>query len=122
MARERLTILDRYDQLADRGDTLAALAPAAASDLHRATVEFVKELLLLGERYRSDQQTPAHIKTIVRLVQRLEPEMVEMLAKVPEDQIRGSLTELVNRMQQVLAVDGAGTVAGDGSPALTDQP
>lgn len=117
---DRPTILDRYERLTERSDELAKMALGVhPTEVHRAAVEALTDLLGMATTY-GGPKVPAPLRAMVRTLDRMQPVLIEEIAKVPPDQIRAFMGELAAKMQ---AIADTGTVPERGpDSAVADQP
>lgn len=97
------SISDRLAQLDELGDELAGAAPPArpVSPLHAATLDMLTELMSLGERF-SGPQTPSTLRVMMRTLSAAKPMLLDGLADVPEETIRGFVLDMRARLDAVL--------------------
>lgn len=123
------SILARYDAAASLERRLEQLDPAALpggaalSPIHLRTVEVLGELLSLADG-ASDEHTPQILRTMLSVVRRSRPMLLDLIGKVPEDAIMITMRKLRDDIQSVLdAGSSAAALAqlegghGDAGPA-----
>lgn len=101
--KQREGLVERYERLERRQEELRDKAVNARSHdpVHLATVRVLSDLMTMGARY-STARVPAGLRAMMLTLQRMEPVLVEELAKVPPDQIRVFLGELAGRLQSIV--------------------
>jgi hypothetical protein len=99
---ERRSLAERYDQLERRRDELT-VAEAQPSAVHVQTVKVLKDLLTMGKMF-STGRVPAPLRAMMRMLDRLEPELVKELAGVPPEAIREFLSDLMHRIGTIIEV------------------
>lgn len=103
MARRSLN--EQYDDLIDRR---AELMPAASkvSPVHVQTVKVLGDLLTLGQQFSTGKVPPA-LRTMMRVLHKMEPELVTELAVVPPPVIKEFLQDLMDRIGSIVAMPDA---------------
>lgn len=96
----RRSILDRYERLEKRGDELAGVI-AAPSAVHTATVDVLRDLMSLGQKW-SNAETPAHLKVMMRTLERSQPLLLEGIAGIPPESIVEFMRELRARIDRII--------------------
>lgn len=95
----RRSILDRLE---GRADDLAPDARlAAASPVHAATVAVLSDLLAMGSRL-STGDTPAHLRVLMRTLEKSRGLLLDSISGVPPEAIKAFMGELVARIQTIL--------------------
>jgi hypothetical protein len=114
----RRSIADQYDALVGRRDELLAVsAPSTVSPIHVQTVKVLGDLLTLGQQFSSGKVPPA-LRAMMRMLHKMEPELVNELSVVPPAMIKEFLADLMARMATIVDLpdDPTATVT-----ALSDQ-
>jgi hypothetical protein len=116
----RTSIAARYAALEDRR---AAIVPAGQQPtaLHLQTVRVLGELLEMAQLF-SSSSVPAPLRAMMRMLHKLEPELVKELATVPAEEIRQFLRTLAEKIMTIVDVEEPGATApGPTSPTGADQ-
>lgn len=108
------SILSRYDAAAALDKRINELDPTGAgatlSPLHLRTVEVLTDLLSMADSV-TDDDTPPMLRTMLAVVRRSRPMLLDLVGKVPEHAIVQTMTKLRDDIQSVL--DTALASAGD---------
>jgi hypothetical protein len=99
---ERRSLAERYDKLEARHSQMVD-AGAQPTTMHVQLVKVLGDLLELCQQF-STKQTPAPLRALLRMVHKLEPELVKEMAHVPPQAIREFLLDLVRRLLSIVEV------------------
>lgn len=103
------SILARYDAAASLEKRISELDPttgAGLSPLHLRTVEVLTDLLGMADSV-TDEDTPPVLRTMLAVVRRSRPMMLDLIGKVPEHAIVQTMTKLRDDIQSILALEPA---------------
>lgn len=101
---ERRSLAERYDQLEAKHSTMVATATGAQpTTMHIQLVKVLSDLLELCQQF-STSKTPAPLRALLRMVHKLEGELVKEMAHVPPEAIRSFLLDLVGRLMSIVDV------------------
>jgi hypothetical protein len=121
------SLADRYADLDDRRARIVS-ASAQPTALHIQTVRVLGELLEMAQVF-SSSNVPAPLRAMMRMLHKLEPELVKELANVPPEAIREFLHDLADKIMSIVNVEEPSSgdraevePAGAASPAREDQP
>lgn len=87
-----------------------SVAPTA---VHSQSVKVLGDLLTMGQLF-STGKVPPGLRAMMRMLKKLEPELVHELAVVPPEQIKEFLGDLVSRLNSIINADDPS------APALSD--
>lgn len=124
------SILARYDATGALDKRIAELDPTAAgaklSPMHMRTVEVLTDLLSMADS-ATDDDTPPVLRTLLSVVRRSRPMLVDLVRKVPESAIVATMTKLRDDIQSVIdtaarqhTVDAAAVPITDAHPPVIE--
>lgn len=126
----RRSILGRYNDTTVDPDAAAALERDAArlaalgnplSPVHVITVDVLTDLMSIGEKLSRGGKTPPALRTLMKVLDRSRPLLLEQLAEIPPDQIQEFMRDLITRMQRITDA-GEGGHDGSSGPPGSDRP
>jgi hypothetical protein len=113
----RRTLSEQYDHLVDRRAELMSVSTSSTvSPVHVQTVKVLGDLLTLGQQFSTGKVPPA-LRAMMRMLHKMQPELVQELSVVPPKVIRTFLADLIRQMQTIVDTDDDGQTA----PALPNQ-
>lgn len=115
------SILARYDATAALDKRISELDPTGAgaelSPMHARTVEVLTDLLSMADSV-TDDDTPQILRTLLSVVRRSRPMLVDLVRKVPEQAIVSTMSKLRDDIQSVLdAAPAPASAVEDPAPA-----
>lgn len=118
------SILKRYNEAnADDAATgldayaagLATIGQQLPTETHIKAVEVLTDLMTLGQDLATED-TPAQLRILMRLLKQCRPLMLEMITKVPPEQITTYMSSLRDQIQGII------DTAPPASPAVVIEP
>lgn len=112
----RRSLAEQYDHLVERRDELTTLSTTSTvSPVHIQTVKVLGDLLTLGQQFSTGKVPPA-LRAMMRMLHKMEGDLITELAVVPPEAIQEFLQDLVDRMLTIIRMPT------DGQPALAAAP
>ncbi len=93
----RRTVLDRVEQLERRGDRLAGPLAQRAHPVHVKAADVLAKMLTLGGQL-AGENTPAHMRVIMRMLETSRPMLLEQLVTIEPAQIRAFMGALAGEL------------------------
>jgi hypothetical protein len=112
----RGSLSDRYDELTGRRDELMGATAAQVHPVHVQAVKVLGDLLSMGQQFSTGKVNPG-LRAMMRMLHKMEPELVTELSVVPPEVIKEFLADLARRILTVVDVND-GTVS---TPVSSDQ-
>jgi hypothetical protein len=104
------SLLDSYDELVGRRAELTQTSGGNVSPIHVQTVKVLGDLLTLGQQFSTGKVPPA-LRAMMRMLHKMEPELVQELSVVPPAAIQEFLADLGRRIASIVDMVPDGTSA-----------
>lgn len=74
----------------------------APSPVHIALVTVMGDLMSMGLSMSSNNNTPTHLRVLMRTLDQMKPMLLENVSSMPPDKIKTFMGDLVARMQSII--------------------
>lgn len=118
----RRSLSDRYARKLDHAvDELAGAPTVPLSPVHEQTLDVMVDLLGMARKFSGDS-TPATLKTLMVMLERMRPTLVDSLRNVPPESIVEFMADLRDRMDSIVRKGGPGADTAEHELELDHEP
>lgn len=101
---DRKSLIQRRNELEGKRARIDTLAQVQPTDVHIQTVEVLSHLLEMGKAFSSDE-VPAHLRVLMRTIEKMKPTLTAELASVPPEQIKAFMGQIGREIAKITNAD-----------------
>jgi precorrin-6x reductase len=101
---DRKSLIQRRDELEGKRRALDAQTHVQPTEVHIQTIEVLTHLLEMGKSF-STEDVPAHLKVLMRTIDKMKPTLTAELASVPPEAIVAFMGGIADEIAKITGAD-----------------